>query len=103
MIVVVRIEPPLYLLTPLGIGEAKFLATPYGQDSHCYWHCFQLESKEAWDWPNPMVRLCESVSAMRDRAATPFVITDEYFEELRPHILRHKKSPLYERARKGNL
>jgi hypothetical protein len=95
---ITRIVPHMYLFTPLGPAEAHFI---WGSDTfevsvtYC---CFQCETKENWFWPNTLVRLCESITALRDDSHSPIYVSDALFETLRPHILRHKKSPLYERA-----
>jgi len=95
----VQLVPHIYLHTPLGTAEAHFFESPEGFEVNAVWTCFQVETKEQWQWPAPMVRLCESVSGMRDAGCSAFTITDAYFEVLRPHVLRHRHSPLYERAR----
>ena len=95
---ILRVEPIIYLFTPLGVAECHFYETPSGFETNPLWHCFQRETKEPWVWPNPMVRLCESISGSRSTAHSDFELDDAYFETLRPHILRHKKSPLYQRA-----
>lgn len=94
----IRLEPHLYLMTPFGVAEAHFYESPTGFETNAVWTCFQVETKENWLWPSPMVRLCESISGCRDIGYSPFNISDAYFETLRKHILRHKKSPLYKRA-----
>jgi len=92
----VRVIPHMYLFTPLGIAEAHFFESFENFEVDSVWTCFQTESKEAWQWPNPLVRICESISGMRDGCYTEFKITETYLEVLRPHILRHKFSPLYD-------
>lgn len=94
----IRLEPCIYLFTPLGVAEAHFLESPEGSETNAMWTCFQVETKECWQWPNPLIRLCESISAIRSIEHSPIEIADDYFETLRPHILRHKQSPFYERA-----
>lgn len=94
----IRLIPHLYVFTPFGAAEAHFLSTPEGFETNAVWNCFQCETKENWLWPSPLVRLCESISGMRDDDYTPFNLTDEYFETLRSHILRHTESPFHQRA-----
>lgn len=96
---ILRLVPHIYLFTPLGVAEAHFLETPETYDLNSQWTCFQVETKECWQWATPMIRICESISGMRDMDYSPFAMTDEYFETLKPHILRHEDSPLYRRAR----
>jgi hypothetical protein len=94
-----RLVPHMYLFTPLGPAEAHFFESADSFDVNSVWTCFQTETKENWLWPSPLVRLCESISGMRDGDHSDFEVTDEYFEELLPHILRHTDSPFYERAK----
>jgi hypothetical protein len=96
----VRIQPFIYFLTPLGEAEAHFLANSETFEVPITYGCFMLETKENWWWPNTQVRLCESVSALRSSAHSPIHLPDDLFEELKPHILRHKRSPFYERAKR---
>lgn len=95
---IIRLVPQIYLFTPLGVAEAHFLETPESDETNAMWTCFQVETKECWQWPTPLIRICESVSGMRDMSYTPFMVSEEYLDTLRPHILRHEDSPLYERA-----
>lgn len=88
----------MYVFTPLGVAEAHFYEAPEGFETNAIWTCFQVETKENWLWPSPMVRLCESISGMRDEDYSDFMISPKYFETLRPHIIRHMKSPLYAKA-----
>lgn len=93
----VRLEPFIYLQTPLGVAEAHFLwcesfEVPFR------WGCFQVETKENWWWANQHVRLCESISAARDEFHSPIWLDQELFNTLIPHILRHKLSPHYAAA-----
>ena len=95
----VRLTPHMYLLTPFGVAEAHFYESPESFETNSVWTCFQVETKENWLWPSPLVRLCESISGMRSEDCSAFQLTDEYFETLLPHILRHRDSPFYERAK----
>lgn len=95
---ITRIVPHMYLFTPLGPAEAHFILEPDTFEDPAVYGCFQSETKENWWWPNQLVRICESISALRSDDHSPFYVPDDLFATLRPHILRHKKSPLYERA-----
>jgi hypothetical protein len=98
-----RLVPPMMLLTPLGRAECHFYDPADGHENHPLWHCFQLETNEPWVWPNPLVRIVESVTGMRARSHTQFTLRPDYFDELIPHILRHKRSPLYAAALKKTV
>lgn len=93
-----RLTPHMYLFTPLGPAEAHFVWGSETFEVPVTYGCFICETKENWWMPNTWVRLCESISALRGAGHSEFYLTDDQFETLRPHILRHKKSPLYERA-----
>lgn len=93
-----RLTPQIYLFTPLGVAEAHFFESPEDYETNATWTCFQVETKEQWQWPAPLVRLCESISGMRDTKHSPFMVSEDYLDTLRPHILRHQGSPLYARA-----
>lgn len=93
-----RIVPHFYLLTPLGASEAHFLWGSDTFEAPVTWCCFQSETKENWWWPNTLVRLCESITALRSGDHSPIYLSDKLFAELKPHILRHTGSPFYERA-----
>lgn len=94
-----RLKPHLYLVTPLGEAEAHFLWLSETFEAPYVWGCFQCETKENWWWPNQQVRLAESITASRDGAHSPIHLSENLFAELRPHILRHTRSPFYQRAR----
>jgi hypothetical protein len=94
----IRLIPHMYVVTPFGIAEAHFYESPESFEVNAVWTCFQVETKENWLWPSPLVRICESISGMRDDEYTSFAVSEEYFEMLRPHILRHRRSPFFERA-----
>lgn len=95
---ITRLIPLIYLLTPLGKAEAHFLWNSDSFEVSASYGCFMDETKENWWWPNTQVRLCESITAERSREHTDFHLSDALLETLRPHILRHRKSPFYEWA-----
>ena len=94
----IRIQPHMYLATPLGYAEAHFLWAADNNEQNVQWGCFQTETKENWWWPSPVIRICESISEMRDGTCSDIHISDNYFETLREHIRRHTKSPFFARA-----
>lgn len=98
----IRLVPHMYLFTPLGVAEAHFLWMPDGYENSISYGCFICETKENWWFANTQVRICESVSNLRSDAHTPIYVPDDLYETLKPHILRHKKSPLYARAAAEN-
>lgn len=91
-----RLVPIIYLETPLGPAEAHWLAVPEADETPAHFGVFQCETKENWWWPNDQVRIRASASASRGDSRSPIHLSPERLSALRPHILRHKKSPFYE-------
>lgn len=50
-----RLEPPYPVHTPLGKGDAIVLIDP-GYDMHLQWVVVQELTGEIWTWENPEVR-----------------------------------------------
>lgn len=90
----IRLEPFIYLMTPLGEAEAHFLRMETREVPYEFL-CFQTETKECWGWPNHLVRIIHSISAGRDGTHSAIILDDDMKNTLGPHILRHKLSPLY--------
>lgn len=59
-----RIDPPLPILTPKGPGLAHFLLD-YGVEHHLQWVVFQDETGECWTWQNPDVRAQPNITMGR--------------------------------------
>lgn len=84
------LDPPRGLITPLGDAIATEMII-WGQEDYFYYSCWQLETGENWMWDNRYVRLDPNISAGHPNISPfPPTITGLY-----PHIMRHKKSPLY--------
>lgn len=98
----IRLTPILYLMTPLGLAEAHFLQVHESAEVAAVWGTFIIETKENWFWPNHQVRLCESFTADRGGAYTPFHLSADMLKTLKPHIRRHKGSPFYEHYQEDN-
>ena len=94
----IRLIPIIYVVTPLGSAEAHFIQVPIGDDGYANWGCFQSETKEQWWFDNSCVRLVGSITGRRGDNYSPIYLSDEMFDILIPHILRHKKSPFYNKA-----
>ena len=88
----------MFILTPLGEAEAHFLQVPINNDNYVQWGCFINETKENWWFDNTMVRIVGSCSGRRDSNVSPFFLSQGMLEMMTPHILRHKRSPLYEKV-----
>ena len=61
---IIRIDPPLPLVTPKGSGFAHFLID-YGQEHHLLWVVFVDETGECWTFANPQVRISPNLTMGR--------------------------------------
>ena len=55
MSTIVRIDPPIPLMTPKGRAIAHFLIDT-GIENDLMWICFQDDTGECWTWENSQVR-----------------------------------------------
>ena len=92
----VRIDPPIFVHTPLGLAEAHWFEVSEGYEQPNYFHTFQCETKEQWSWPNNWIRIDYSVSGMRSDIRSKIHVDKDMLQTLKPHILSHKYSPFYE-------
>lgn len=65
-----RLDPPIWLATPLGDAEAEFVIDR-GPEHHLQWVCWLLETGECWTFRTPEVRRTTNVTMGRD-AVSPF-------------------------------
>jgi len=93
--VIERISPPIHVHTPLGPAEAHWLRMDTSEVPYEFL-CVQSETKEFWSWPNHYIRMAGSVSGARDDHHSKIFLSPKMEETLRPHINRHKQSPLYD-------
>ena len=70
MTTIVPINPPLWVTTPLGEGEATFLIDR-GPDHHLQWVVWINATGECWTLRNPEVRRVTNLTMGRDNI-TPF-------------------------------
>jgi len=61
---IVRIDPPLPLMTPRGKGLAHFLIDN-GVETHLQWVVFQDDTGEIWTYQNPDVRAQTNITMGR--------------------------------------
>ena len=61
---IVRIDPPLPLITPKGKALAHFLID-YGIEHDLFWVCFQNETGECWTWNNKDIRADKNITVGR--------------------------------------
>ena len=69
---ILRLDPPLLLLTPMGHAEAHVLIER-GADYDLEWVVFQSEGGhegECWTWRNPQIRQVGNVTAGRHKRHT---------------------------------
>ena len=65
---ILRLDPPLPLLTPKGKALAHFLID-YGFEHDLHWVCFQNETGECWTWNNKYIRSDINITADRKTIA----------------------------------
>lgn len=66
---VVRLEPPIPLVTPKGSAQAHFLID-YGFEQDLVWVCFQDDTGECWSWNNSQIRAQKNTTAKRENITT---------------------------------
>jgi hypothetical protein len=60
----IRIDPPLPLITPKGKALAHFLID-YGMEHDLLWVCFQYNTGECWTWKNSEIRADNNITMGR--------------------------------------
>lgn len=88
-----------HLLTPFGEAEADFMWVSDSPDVATEFCCWLLETNECWWFPQPLVRAVRSMSASTRGMPSDIILSDALMDRYAQHILRHKKSPFYERAK----
>ena len=67
---VTRLDPPVWVATPLGDAEAEFLIDR-GPEHHLQWVCWLIHNGECWVFRNPEIRRTTNLTMGRD-GLTPF-------------------------------
>lgn len=65
-----RLDPPIWLETPLGDAEAEFIIDR-GPEHHLQFVCWVLKTGECWTFRAPEVRRTTNLTMGRDQL-TPF-------------------------------
>lgn len=65
-----RLDPPIWLSTPLGDAEAEFIIDR-GPEHHLQFVCWVLKTGECWTFRAPEVRRTTNLTMGRDQV-TPF-------------------------------
>ena len=96
-----NIEPICKLLmTPFGVAECDAREWPDSHDMMLQYCCWMIETRENWVFPQMLIRACESMSGPYHGESTDIYLSPEMLASYAPHILRHKRSPFYEAAKK---
>ena len=66
----IRIDPPIPMISPKGSCLAHFLID-YGIENDIYWVVFQDNTGECWTWSNPEIRAQKNITASREHIS-PF-------------------------------
>lgn len=93
------IEIEKLLLTPFGEAEASHMWVPDSPDAASEFLCWILETNESWWFPQALVRGVRSMSSHRRGRPSEIVLPEPMLERYANHIMRHKNSPFYERAK----
>lgn len=88
-----------HLMTPFGEAEADHMWVSDSADVASEYECWILETGECWWFPQPLVRAVRSMSASRRGEPSEIALPDSLLHRYATHLLRHKRSPFYERAR----
>jgi hypothetical protein len=62
---VIRLDPPIPLITPKGSAQAMFMID-YSTEHSLYWVCFIDETNECWTFPNEKIRACKNITMGRE-------------------------------------
>ena len=61
---IIQLNPPLPIVTPLGKGLAHVLID-YGIEHDLMWVCFQNETGECWTWSNKDIKADKNITIGR--------------------------------------
>lgn len=92
---IVQLNPPLYMVTPLGPGWRHFV-WENGSDNDVQWCCFIEKTGEPWWWVNNMVRLATNLTGGRT-ATSPIHETSELKAALESHRARNSRASVRRR------
>ena len=67
---ITRLDPPIWVMTPLGEADVEFLIDR-GPEHHVQWICWVHKTGECWSLRNTEVRRITNVTMGRD-SVTPF-------------------------------
>lgn len=59
-----RVDPPLWLETPHGLGLAHFMID-YGLEHSIYWVVVDEKTGQCWRWENEKVRFLKNITLGR--------------------------------------
>jgi|ERR1700742_333233 len=90
------------LQTVLGLAQCDLIWIGDSTDEASEFHCWIFETNESWWFPQPLVRAIKSMSVFQRGISSEIMITEEHLKNYKEHILRHKKSPFYERMKNVN-
>ena len=79
---VTRLDPPEWVLTPLGEADACYLIDR-GPEHHLQWVCWVHETGESWTLRTPEVRRATNVTMGRDAVSVFGLETVERFRRFR--------------------
>ena len=75
---VVRLDPPIWVNTPAGEGDAEFMIDR-GPEQHLQWVVWIHATGECWSFMNPHVRRCTNLTMGRDHITDFDKVTRDRF------------------------
>lgn len=86
-----RLDPPVWVMTPLGEADAEFLIDR-GPEHHLQWVVWIHETGECWTFRNPEIRRATNVTMGRDAVSVFGADTVARFQRFQPPV----DGPIYD-------
>jgi len=84
--VIIQLDPPLEMITPLGEAEAHFLES---EGDRVFFGVFQKVSGENWWFENHLIRLAPCLTSGRPEVST-ITLSTMMKSALAEHLKRHR-------------
>jgi len=88
-----------YLMTPFGEAECDLAYISDTGDVPVEYQCWLFETGEPWWFSQSLVRAIPRPNEPYRKGPSDIHLSDTLLAKYAHHILRHKKSPFYERAK----
>lgn len=87
------------LMTPFGEAHADLIYISENSDDPTEFQCWLLETGEVWWFAQPHVREIPRFNEPYRSGITDIQLSDALLHKYAKHILRHKRSPFYDKAK----